>query len=72
MYAPVGGIESIGRKIISVADKVAAGATKVSGAVKGAAVGAQTAPAHSYLVPVLIGVAAFLALQLLASKRGSR
>ncbi len=69
MYAPVSGIEDIGRKIIKGADKVADIAKRVSGGVKGAAVGAQTAPAHPYIVPALIGVGVFLLLQMLRGRR---
>jgi hypothetical protein len=70
MYSRMAGIEDIGRKIIKGADKVADIAKRVSGGVKGAAVGAQTAPAHPYIVPALIGAGVFLALQLL--KRAHR
>lgn len=73
MYQRMGSVNSVGNKVISLADKISAAAQRVSGAVKGAAVGAETAPAHPYLMPVLIGVGVFLALHLaMKMTRGKR
>lgn len=68
MYQPVGSIESFGRKVIKVADEVSDAAQRVSGAVKGAAAGAKTAPVHPYLVPAAIGAGVFLLLYLITRK----
>jgi len=63
------GIEKFAGKVIDLADKVSEGAARVSGAVKGAGVGAKTAPAHPYVVPVLLGVGVFLMLSLMAKHK---
>jgi hypothetical protein len=68
MYAPTGDLESFGRKAIKFADQVQDTAARVSGAIKGAAVGAKTAPAHPYAVPAAIGAGVFLAFYILTRK----
>lgn len=70
MYsAELSGLKSIGRKVIKAADAVADGAARVSGAVKGAGVGAQTAPAHPYILPITIGVGVLILAAFLSRGR---
>lgn len=68
MYQNLSGLKSIGRTIIRAADAVSQGAQRVSGAVKGAGVGAQTAPVHPYIGPALVGALGLL-LVLAATRR---
>lgn len=64
MYLPMADIESFGKKVISLADKVSAGAAKVKGAVQGAGAGAKTSPYQPYVMPVLVAVLATAAVML--------
>lgn len=68
MYTQLHGLDKFGRKVIRVSDDISEFAQRVSGAVKGAAVGARTAPAHPYLVPAIVSAGVFLALKLASQK----
>lgn len=70
MYLPMGDVESFGRKVIDLADKVSAGAAKVKGAVQGAGAGAKTSPYQPYVVPVLVAILATAAIMM--ATRGRR
>lgn len=51
------GIESFGKKVISLADQVSAEAQRVKGAVQGAGAGAKSSSIRPYVVPVLGAIA---------------
>lgn len=75
MYAHLGSVDSfltnLGTKIVHAADVVSADAQKVSGAVKGAAVGSQSSPYQPYIVPGLVAAGAVV-LAVLLTRGGHR